>query len=69
MLIFSAFLAVVFPVIGLVMLWRITRPDMGYFRWSVRSPKGIAIIFADVFAVGLSIYIGWRDIGALFIKK
>lgn len=69
MLIFSAFLAVVFPVIGLVMLWRITRPDMGYFRWSIHSPKGIFVILADVFAVSLSIYIGWRDIGALFIKN
>jgi Mn2+/Fe2+ NRAMP family transporter len=66
MLIFSAFLAVVFPVIGLVMLWRITRPDMGYFRWSLHSPRGVLIAAADIFAVGLSLYIGWRDIGALF---
>lgn len=65
-LIFSAFLAVVFPVIGIVLLWRVTRPDMGYFGWSPTSPKGIAIIVADVFAVGLSIYIGWVRIGALF---
>ena len=65
-LIFSAFLAVVFPVIGIVLLWRVTRPDMGYFGWSATSPKGIAIITADLFAVGLSIYIGWVRIGALF---
>ncbi|MFP6581470.1 MAG: divalent metal cation transporter [Candidatus Hydrogenedentota bacterium] len=65
-LIFSAFLAVVFPVIGIVLLWRVTRPDMGYFGWSPTSPKGIAIIVADVFAVGLSIYIGWVRVGALF---
>lgn len=69
MLIFSAFLAVVFPVIGLVMLWRITRRDMGYFRWSCRSLHGLAIIAADLFAVGLSLYIGWSRIGALFIQR
>lgn len=66
MLLFSAFLAVVFPVIGLAMLWRTTRKDMGYFRWSPRSLHGIALMMADLFAVGLSLYIGWRDIGALF---
>lgn len=65
-LIFSAFLAVVFPVIGIVLLWRVTRPDMGYFGWSLKSPKGIAIVAADLFAVGLSIYIGWVRIGSLF---
>ena len=69
MLIFSAFLAVVFPVIGLVMLWRITRPDMGYFAWSLRSAHGVAIVAADLFAVGLSLYIGWSRIGALFIQR
>ena len=46
--------------------WRVTRSDMGYFGWSAKSPKGIAIITADLFAVGLSIYIGWVRIGALF---
>ncbi|HEO71745.1 MAG TPA: hypothetical protein ENN80_10830 [Candidatus Hydrogenedentes bacterium] len=66
MLLFAAFLAVVFPVIGLVMLWRITRRDMGYFRWSATSPHGLAVIAADLFAVGLSAYIGWVRIGALF---
>ncbi len=69
MLIFSAFLAVVFPVIGLVMLWRVTRPDMGYFRWSWRTPQGVAIILADLFAVGLSLYIGWVRTGALFVSR
>jgi len=64
-LIFAAFLAVVFPVIGLVLLWRVTRPDMGYFRWSLQSPQGIAIVIVDVFAVALSIYIGWVQIGKL----
>ena len=65
-LIFSAFLAVVFPVIGLVLLWRVTRSDMGYFGWSLKSPKGIAIVLADIFAVGLSVYIGWVRLGSLF---
>ncbi len=64
-LIFAAFLAVVFPVIGLVLLWRITRPDMGYFRWSLKNPHGIAIVAVDIFAVALSVYIGWSRIVAL----
>ena len=64
-LIFAAFLAVVFPVIGLVLLWRVTRPDMGYYRWSLQTPKGIAIVVADLFAVGLSLYIGWVRIADL----
>jgi len=64
-LVFSAFLAIVFPIIGIVLLWRITRPDMGYFRWSLTSPKGVAIITTDLFAVTLSIYIGWVRIGAV----
>jgi len=68
-LIFSAFLAVVFPIIGLVMIYRITRRDMGYFRWSAGSLPGIAIAVADIFAVVLSIYIGWVQIGKLFIQR
>jgi manganese transport protein len=65
-LIFSAFLAVVFPVIGLVLLYRVTRPDMGYFRWSLATPHGIALIAADIFAVSLSLYIGWSRVLDLF---
>jgi Mn2+/Fe2+ NRAMP family transporter len=65
MLVFSAFLAVVFPVVGLVVLWRVTRPDMGYFRWSWKTPRGAALICVDVFAVVLSAYIGWVRMGAL----
>lgn len=68
-LIFSSFLAVVFPVIGLVLLWRVTRPDMGYFRWSFRTPQGLALVVVDLFAVGLSVYIGWVRIGALVIQR
>lgn len=68
-LIFAAFLAVVFPVIGLVVLWRITRKDMGYFRWSAGSAGGIALIAADIFAVALSVYIGWVQIGELVFER
>ena len=65
MLVFSAFLAVVFPVVGLVVLWRVTRPDMGYFRWSWRTPRGATLILIDLFAVALCVYIGWVRVGAL----
>ena len=57
MLLFTAFLSLVFPVIGLVMLWRVTRRDMGYFRRSLQSWKGRAVVAADVFAIALSIYV------------
>lgn len=68
-IIFAAFLAAVFPVIGLVLLWRVTRADMGYFRWSAKTPVGVAIIAADTFAVGLSVYIGWVKIGDLVMSQ
>jgi uncharacterized membrane protein len=71
MLIFSAFLALVFPVIGLAMLYRITRKDMGYFRWSWNSPQGIALIAVDLFAIALSVYagvyLGWVRFGVVFV--
>jgi len=73
MLVFTGFLTLVFPVIGLVLLYRITRPDMGYFRWSVRSPQGVALITADLFAVGLSVYVGvwlgWTKFVPIFIER
>ena len=69
MLLFSAFLAVVFPIVGIVLLYRITRNDMGYFRWSWHSFQGVAIIAIDIFAIVLSVYIGWIRISALFINK
>ena len=56
--VFSVFLSLVFPVIGVVMAWRISRRDMGYFGWSLRSVKSIAIVAVDLFAVGLSLYVG-----------
>ncbi len=73
MLIFSAFLALVFPVIGLAMLYRITRKDMGYFRWSLRSPQGVALVAVDVFAIAISIYagvyLGWVRFGEIFVSR
>lgn len=73
MLLFSAFLTLVFPIIGLVMLYRITRRDMGYFRWSLRSWPGRIVVAADVFAIGLSIYVGiwlgYADLGAFFVQR
>jgi hypothetical protein len=73
MLIFSTFLTLVFPIIGLVLLYRVTRRDMGYFRWDWRSPAGAAVIAADVFAMGLSVYIGvwlgWGKISSLLVTR
>jgi len=73
MLLFSAFLSLVFPVIGIVLLYRITRRDMGYFRWSLRTPQGVVIVIADVFAIALSIYVGvwlgWAKLGTLFFPQ
>ena len=73
MLLFSAFLALVFPVIGVGLLYRITRRDMGYFRWSLKSPQGIAVVAVDLFAIALSIYVGvylgWTNIGTYFVSK
>ncbi|MBN2308842.1 MAG: divalent metal cation transporter [Candidatus Hydrogenedentes bacterium] len=73
MLIFTAFLTLVFPVIGFVLLYRISRPDMGYFRWSLKSPQGIAIVAADLFAICLSVYVGvwlgWVKFGQVFISR
>ena len=73
MLLFTAFLSLVFPVIGLVMIWRVTRPDMGYFRWSLRSWKGRAVVAVDLFAIALSIYVGvymgWTQIESVFLTR
>lgn len=73
MLLFSAFLTLVFPIIGLVMLYRITRRDMGYFRWSLRSWQGAVVVAADIFAIGLSIYVGiwlgYADLGTFFVQR
>ena len=73
MLIFSAFLTLVFPVIGLVMFYRISCGDMGYFRWDWHSPQGAGLIVADLFATGLSIYVSvwlaWANLGSFFVQR
>jgi Mn2+/Fe2+ NRAMP family transporter len=57
-IIFAAFLTLVFPVVGLALLWRITRPDMGYFRWSTKTRRGKIVIALDIFAIAISLYVG-----------
>lgn len=73
MLIFSAFLTLVFPIIGLVLLYRITRPDMGPFRWTLRNPRGALIVVADLFAIALSVYVGvwlgWVNFNKVFVLR
>lgn len=73
MLLFTAFLTLVFPIIGLVLLYRVTRPDMGYFRWSLRTRAGIAIVCVDCFAIAMSIYVGVylavTKFGVFFVAK
>ncbi|MFC2075512.1 Nramp family divalent metal transporter [candidate division KSB1 bacterium] len=63
-IVFSAFLAIVFPVVGLALLYRISWKDMGYFRWTLKNPRGVLTLLVDLFAVGLAAYIGWVRIGA-----
>ena len=63
-ILFAGLLSVVFPVIGLALVWRISRPDMGYFQWTTKSVRGIRIIVLDVFAVVLSLVIGWVSLPA-----
>lgn len=58
-LIFAAFLTLVFPVVGLALLWRITRPDMGYFAWGRKNVRGWIVILLDIFAIGVSLWVGW----------
>ena len=64
--IFAAFLAVVFPVVAIAMVWRLSRPDMGYFRWWPRNGGGAAVIVLDIFAVLVSIVVGWGMLEGLF---
>ena len=57
--IFSALLSVVFPVVAIALVWRVSRPDMGYFRWWPRNARGLVLMALDVFAVVVSIIVGW----------
>lgn len=61
-IIFAAFLAVVFPVVGIALVARIARRDMGYFRWTLRNPRGIIVVVLDLFALALSLYVGWFEV-------
>ena len=67
-LIFSVLLAVLFPLVALVMIWRISRPDMGYFRWSWGSARGGSVIAIDVFAVLVSLFVGWGIMSRLALS-
>jgi len=63
-LLFTAFLAIVFPVAACALVGRIARRDMGYFRWTLRTPRGIAVVVLDLFALALSLYVGWHEIAS-----
>ncbi len=60
---FTIFLSIVFPVVALVLAWRVSRRDMEYFRWWPRNVPGAVLLLLDLFAVGVSVYVGW---GLLF---
>ena len=64
--IFTVLLAVVFPVVALVMVWRISRPDMGYFRWSLGSVRGAVVVGLDIFALLVSLFVGWGIMSRFF---
>ncbi len=64
--IFTVLLAVVFPVVALVMVRRISRPDMGYFRWSLGSVRGAVVVGLDIFALAVSLFVGWGILSRFF---
>jgi Mn2+/Fe2+ NRAMP family transporter len=64
--IFAALLAVVFPVVALAMVWRLSRPDMGYYRWYPRNVRGLAVIALDLFALAVSVLVGWGMLSGFF---
>jgi Mn2+/Fe2+ NRAMP family transporter len=57
--IFAAFLAVVFPVVALAMVWRLARSDMDYFRWWPWNWRGALVVILDLYAVAVSLVVGW----------
>jgi len=65
-IVFASFLAIVFPVVGIILVWRISRADMGYFRWNLKRPGAALIVLFDIFAIVLSVYVGWGQMGKLF---
>ena len=64
-IVFASFLAIVFPIVGIILVWRISRADMGYFRWSLKRPGSALLILFDLFAILLSIYVGWGQVHKL----
>ena len=65
---FTILLAVVFPLVALVLVWRISRPDMGYFRWTSSSWCGVSVVIVDLFALLVSLFVGWGIIQGLLAK-
>ena len=49
----------VLPVVALALVWRVSRADMGYFRWWPRNVQGLVLMAFDSFAVVVSIIVGW----------
>ena len=64
-IVFAGFLAVVFPLVAGVMLYRVSRSDMGYFGWDRTSARGRIVIALDLFALAVSIMIA----AAMIITK
>ena len=57
--IFAAFLSMVFPIVALALVYRVSRSDMGYFRWWPGNWRGLLLLVLDLFAVVVSLYVGW----------
>lgn len=64
-IVFASFLALIFPLMALAVLWRVTRRDMGYFAWTLRNWRGRAVVAMDVFAVSVSVYVGLGQLMSL----
>ncbi|MBI4481535.1 MAG: divalent metal cation transporter [Acidobacteria bacterium] len=62
-LIFAAFLASAFPILALALAWRLWKRDIGYFRWTLKNSRGTVVVLLDLFAIGLSVYVGWTNLG------
>jgi Mn2+/Fe2+ NRAMP family transporter len=63
-LVFSSVIAVSFPVLGIALVYRISRADMGYFRWYPKSVRGFLLILVDLFALAITVWLGWVKVGA-----
>ena len=61
-LVFAGFLALIFPVMALAVLWRVTRRDMGYFAWTLRNRRRRAVVAIDLFAIAVSLYVGYNQL-------